>query len=91
MSTRDYNDMPPRVVIIDTNFLLVPFQFRIDVFSELEYLLETSHSFVISSGSLKERRKLAEKKGRDSIAAKLALKMVDANSARIQVAARPGT
>jgi len=77
--------MPPRVVIIDTNFLLVPFQFRIDLFSELEYLIEMSHSYVISSGSIAELKKIAEKNGKNAIAARLALKMVEANSNRIEI------
>ncbi|MFH1394212.1 MAG: PIN domain-containing protein [Candidatus Micrarchaeota archaeon] len=84
MSARDYNNMPPRLVIIDTNFLLIPFQFRIDMFTELEYLLETSHSYVISSGSIRELKKLADGKGRHAIAARLALKMVDANAHRVE-------
>ncbi|MBU1681177.1 hypothetical protein KKE38_00005, partial [Candidatus Micrarchaeota archaeon] len=46
--------MAPRIVILDTNFLLVPFQFKINVIKELDYLLEVSHKFVISSRTIVE-------------------------------------
>ncbi len=77
--------MPPRLVILDTNFLLVPFQFKIDIFSELEYLLEISHSLVISSNSIAELKRLGAKKGRHGTSARLALKMLDANKEKIKI------
>lgn len=77
--------MPPRLVILDTNFLLIPFQFKIDIFSEIEYLLEISYELAISSSSISELKKISKQKGKNGIAAKLALKMLDANKEKIQV------
>lgn len=78
-------EMAPRPVILDTNFLLVPFRFRLDILGELDYLVDYSHSFVVSSKSMEELKKIARQVGRDGMAARLALKMVDANRERIAV------
>lgn len=77
--------MPSRPVILDTNFLLVPFQFKIDILRELEYLLEVSHHYVISSKTIDELKKLGKTIGKDGMAARLALKLVEANKAKIEI------
>lgn len=77
--------MAPRPVVLDTNFLLIPFQFKIDIIRELEYLLEVSHKFVISSKTIAELRKIGQSIGKDGMAARLALKLVDANRAKIDI------
>jgi len=77
--------MPSRPVILDTNFLLIPFQFRIDILRELEYLLEYSHHYVISSKTIDELKKLGKMIGKDGMAARLALKLVEANKGRIEI------
>ncbi len=71
--------MPPRPVILDTNFLLVPFQFKINIMKEIEYLLEISHKFVISSRTITELKNIGKGKGKDGVAARLALKLIDNN------------
>jgi len=47
-------------IILDSNFLLVPFQFRIDVFEELNNLLGRAEPVVLST-TLEELKKLVEK------------------------------
>jgi hypothetical protein len=81
--------MPPRPVILDTNFLLLPFQYKIDIFTEIDYLLEMEHEFVISSAEIRELERLSEDKGKKGIAARLALKMVDANRIEIVESKKP--
>ncbi len=76
--------MPPRPVILDTNFLLLPFQFKIDILRELDYLIEVSHRYVISSKTLEELRRLGASVGKDGMAARLALKMIEANKDKIE-------
>ena len=68
--------MAPRPVILDTNFLLLPFQFRLNIFTELEYLLEKSHKYVISSRTLSELERIGKSIGKNGMAARLALKMI---------------
>ena len=71
--------MAPRDVVLDTNFLLLPFQFRINIIKELDYLIEKSHRYVISSRTLAELKKLGKAAGKNGMAARLALKMIDAS------------
>ncbi len=77
--------MPSRPIILDTNFLLLPFQFKINILLELEYLVDVSHHYVISSRTLGELRKIGRSVGKDGMAARLALKLVEANKAKISV------
>jgi rRNA-processing protein FCF1 len=71
--------MPPRMVILDTNFLLVPYQFKINILKELDYMIEGPHFFVISSVTIDELKKLGAKKGKDAVSARLALKIIENN------------
>ena len=47
-------------IILDSNFLLVPFQFRIDIFEELNNLLGKAEPIVLST-TLEELKKMAER------------------------------
>ena len=44
----------PLIVVIDTNFLLVPAQFAVDIFTEAERVLERNLDFVLLSSTLDE-------------------------------------
>ncbi len=77
--------MAPRPIVLDTNFLMVPFRFKIDILRELDYLVEVSHRFVISSRTIAELKKIGKAIGKDGMAARLAIKLVEANSKRIDI------
>lgn len=77
--------MAPRPIILDTNFLLVPFRFKIDILKELDYLVDVSHRYVISSRTIGELKKIGKKAGKDGMAARLALKLVEANKGKIDI------
>ena len=63
-------------VIIDTNGLMIPGQFGIDIFSELEQL--GFFSYIVPSASVKELERIASTgRGRDRAAAKIALSLLD--------------
>ena len=75
--------MDSKEVVIDTNFFMVPFQFNVDVISELEKLLPsyrlTTPSFVINElKGLKNNNK-----GKIRQNANLALKL--ANSSKVEI------
>ena len=75
--------MSIKEVVIDTNFFMVPFQFNVDVISELEKSLPsyklTTPSFVINElKGLKNNNK-----GKTRLNANLALKL--ANSSKIEI------
>jgi len=48
-------------VILDSNALFVPLQFRIDIFEELEKLLKTRFELILLHQALLELEKLAQK------------------------------
>ena len=54
----------PLPVILDTNFLTIPAQFGVDVFSEAERLLERSVEFILLESVLDEIKSNLEKAGR---------------------------
>ena len=70
-------------VVIDTNFFMVPFQFNVDIITELEKILPsyklTTPSFVINE--LKGLKK--NNKGKIRLNANLALKL--ANSSKVEI------
>ncbi len=76
--------MPLRAVILDTNFLLVPFQQKLDIFSEMEYLLDFSHRYTVCSRTVSELKRLGKNRGKKGMAARLALKFLEANAGRIE-------
>jgi len=65
-----------KVVLLDTNFLLVPYQFKLDVFTKLDELIEVPHLFLVPSGVKGELEKLAKGKGKEGAAARFALKVL---------------
>ena len=75
--------MDSKEVVIDTNFFMVPFQFNVDVISELEKILPsyklTTPSFVINE--LKGLKK--NNKGKLRLNANLALML--ANSSKVEI------
>jgi uncharacterized protein len=65
-----------RKVIIDTNGLMIPGQFGVDIFSELKRL--GFDTYLVPRASVKELEKLySETRGRDKAAAKIALSLLD--------------
>tara|TARA_Y100000031_G_C8204805_1_gene378091 strand:- start:632 stop:1057 length:426 start_codon:yes stop_codon:yes gene_type:complete len=61
-------------VIIDTNMLLLPGQFHIDIFSQMEEVMDLPFELVYIDGTERELMKLAESGSqKDRMAAKLGL------------------
>ncbi len=81
--------MPSRPVVLDTNFLLVPFQFRIDILKELDFLVDVSHHYVVSSRTVRELEAIGKAVGKNGMAARLALKMLEANRGKIKIIESP--
>jgi len=63
-------------VIIDTNGLMIPGQFGVDIFSEMERL--GFDSFLVTRASVKELENIhAHGRGKDRKAARIALELLD--------------
>ena len=67
-------------VVLDTNFLLIPGQHGVDIFSELDRVLEVNYRLVTLKGVVEELKRIAESKEtkrRDRVAARIALKLLE--------------
>lgn len=66
-------------IILDTNFLLIPAQFGVDIFSAIDEIMEEPYRLCIVDSTLDELGKIVETaSGRDKAAANLALKLTKA-------------
>ena len=65
-------------IIIDTNFLMIPGQFRVDIFSEFSRICNFNYGLFIFEQSIDELKNTVRnaKKGRDKKAAQFALKLI---------------
>ncbi len=62
-------------VVLDSNFLLLPFQFDIDISSELDRLLDGAYEVCVTKGVIAELEGLSRAKGIQGGRAEEALKM----------------
>lgn len=65
----------PVKVILDSNFLMIPFQFNLDVFQEIEYLLQKKVDFIVPSAVKSELTGISARGGEGSPEASLALQL----------------
>lgn len=63
-------------IILDTNFLLIPSQFKVDFFSEIDIIIHEKYALCVPEAVIGELKKLSESKGKDGKAAKLALALI---------------
>jgi len=62
-------------VILDSNFLMAPFEFNIDVFQEIEYLLQKKVDFIVPSSVKLELTGISSRGGEGAPEASLALQL----------------
>ncbi|MEE9525390.1 MAG: PIN domain-containing protein [Candidatus Woesearchaeota archaeon] len=75
-----------RKIILDTNFLLIPSQFNVDIFAEIDrIMLDKYQIFTLDKviDELKVLTKDKKQKQRDKLAAKLGLMLVKAKKVKI--------
>lgn len=63
-------------IVLDTNFLMIPSQFKVDIFSEIKRLVNEPYELCIYQGVIDELSELAKSKSKDSVHAKTALMMI---------------
>ncbi|MCS4540891.1 MAG: nucleotide-binding protein [Euryarchaeota archaeon] len=75
--------MAKRIVVLDSNFLMIPAQFKVDIFKETERLLPVAYELVVLSPILDELKRIKEssKKSLERKAADIALNL--ANNCRV--------
>jgi len=71
--------MEKKILLLDTNFLLIPGQFNVDIFSEFERVCDFSYQLTILQGSVDELHHLVKQglKQKDKRAAKLGLQLLN--------------
>ena len=67
-------------IILDTNFLLIPGMFGVDIFSEIQRVYPFKSEFVIVRPTLDELTTLAQRRNKDGAAAKLAVALIKAKN-----------
>lgn len=72
-------------IIFDTNFLLIPYCYKLDIFSEIPCLLVGGYDILIPSSVINELNALSKKKGKEGLASKLALKIIELRKDKITV------
>ena len=65
-------------IYLDTNFLMIPIQFRVDVFEEIKRICHFPYELCVLDKSLDELRKVISfQKGKSKEAAKIALMIIE--------------
>ena len=64
-------------IIIDTNFLMIPIQFRVDIFSEIDRICNFNYKLYIFDKSIDELKNIVKKQAvKNRKAAQFALKLI---------------
>lgn len=64
-------------ILLDTNFLMVVYQFKVDIFSEIERICDFNYKLFVIDKTIEELKSIIEnQKGKNKDAAKLALKLI---------------
>jgi len=70
-------------IILDTNFLLLPSQFNIDIFEEMDRIFGKNYELLTTDGVIEELEKLSKSLGKDGVAAKIALELLKGKNIKI--------
>ena len=66
-----------RKILLDTNFLLIPYQFKVDIFTQIDKIATFEYELFILDKTLEELKNIVEEqKGKNKDAAKIALKLI---------------
>ena len=73
-------------IILDTNFLLIPSQFNVDIFAEIDRIVLEKYELYIVDKTIDELEEIINKKDqkqKDKMAAKLALQLIKAKNLKV--------
>lgn len=65
---------------LDTNFLIYAAEKKVDYIEEIDNLINKSYQLITPSTVIKELEKISKGKGKDNLAAELALKIIEKNN-----------
>ncbi|MBN1502476.1 DNA-binding protein [Candidatus Woesearchaeota archaeon] len=65
-------------IILDTNFLLIPYNFHVDIFAEIDRICHFPYQLVVLDATINELKRIIERqRGRHRDAAKFALLLIN--------------
>ncbi|MEM2918759.1 MAG: nucleotide-binding protein [Candidatus Altiarchaeota archaeon] len=71
-------------IFIDTNFWLLPYIKKIDIFSEIERLVPEKYEILVSESVIEELKKIQKKgNGKEKIAAEIALILIEKKAKKV--------
>jgi len=70
-------------IILDANFLTIPYQFNVDIFEEIDRIMEEKYELMTIDGVVEELKKLTKAKTKDAVAAKLGLELIEKKNVKI--------
>ena len=71
-------------VILDTNFLLIPGNFKVDIFEEIDRICDFKYTLCVVDKTLDELEKIiSEQKGKDKASAKMALDILKVKGVKV--------
>lgn len=71
-------------ILLDTNFLMICFQFKVDIFTEIERICYFNYELCILDKTIEELERIIEKqKGKNKVAANIALKLIKINKIKV--------
>ncbi len=74
----------PVKIMLDTNFLLIPAQFRVDIFEEIKRICDFNYEVVVLDRTIDELNGIIQfQAGSDKAAARMALQLLEAKEVRI--------
>ncbi len=72
-----------KTIVLDTNFLTIPYQFKVDIFEEFNRLVDEKYELVTIDSVIKELKELSKGRGKDSIAARIGLEFIESKDIKI--------
>ncbi|MBI4017888.1 MAG: DNA-binding protein [Candidatus Aenigmarchaeota archaeon] len=70
-------------VLLDANFLMIPGQFGVDIFTELERVLQGKHELITLDSVVQELKGLSKGRTKDARAASMALQLIEKKGVRV--------
>jgi len=68
-------------IILDTNFLTIPYQFNVDIFEEIDRIMEEDYELVTLDKVVEELKRM--KKGKDAVAARIGLELIEKKNIKV--------
>lgn len=78
-------------ILLDTNFLTLAYQFKLDIFEEIDRLIEEEHSLITTDGVIRELEILTKSRSKDGVAARIALKLLKTRPIKIMKTGKKNT